>query len=449
MSAALVKIIIKSITKVIKNTSKFDLAVDDLLEKFKDSCPPKNEILLIVKQKNQIQSALSNVLNTVNTLQKTTETVSKIVKSVDVAVKIIKKIPAPTAVAGVGIPINILTLLADSLDLLGDLIKGAKGALSIIPKAIGTIKTSAQSIISKLSLLDNVLNKCIEELLNRDNMEWVANKIYKTGDNVIYNDLYYKSTIDDNLNAPPPPQSSPKSWVSSTEKDASNQLISEIGNSAASSGEFANSNVNFDVEKLLLDKLSPNSNNPLFYRGFILTLESNSSNTFSFPQRRVVGNRTSTPFTPNEFIIITNLPDGGYSYSTSVQVLIDEVKFRIDGYLSVNPNVDIVQVETFEIGNDLLSPPPLRYPPFGEAGFIGESRRQGNIFYTFLSNDISTLNSNAESISNWKEFKPDTRPFNIIGGLDGDERVEFKRGYKEIYKWSNNLVRWVSDRKEY
>jgi hypothetical protein len=41
MSGFLSKIVIKTITKVVKNTSKFDIAVDDLIDKFKDSCPPQ------------------------------------------------------------------------------------------------------------------------------------------------------------------------------------------------------------------------------------------------------------------------------------------------------------------------------------------------------------------------------------------------------------------------
>ena len=35
MSAALAKLLIKTITKIVKNTAKFELAVDHLIEKFK------------------------------------------------------------------------------------------------------------------------------------------------------------------------------------------------------------------------------------------------------------------------------------------------------------------------------------------------------------------------------------------------------------------------------
>ena len=55
--SALGKLLVKSTTRVIKNTAKFELAVDDLIDKFKDSCPPKSDLMKIVQQKNQIQTA--------------------------------------------------------------------------------------------------------------------------------------------------------------------------------------------------------------------------------------------------------------------------------------------------------------------------------------------------------------------------------------------------------
>ena len=51
MSTFLSKIIVRSITKVVRSTAKFDIAIDNIMDKFKDSCPPREELLKIVKQK--------------------------------------------------------------------------------------------------------------------------------------------------------------------------------------------------------------------------------------------------------------------------------------------------------------------------------------------------------------------------------------------------------------
>lgn len=315
------KILIKSITKVIKNLTKFEVAIDAMIDKFKNSCPPKEELLQIVKQKNQIQGALENVIGAFNTVEATAETTNTIVTTVSTAVRVIKAIPVPVSYPpGVGIPINVITLLADSLDTLGDLLKGAKGALKVVPQAGKIIQDAAQIIISKLQQLDGVLNVCVEELAE---------------------------------------------GMTQSEK---NNLINEIGNVAAEAGTFENAGLNVINEEVILNSLSPNSNDPYryqrqptifinsnveegtsdlngniiilnenknsgYYAGldWLLTIEYNDDNTLSFPQRRIRAVNTNIDYN-NIFkgINLFNLEGGGYSYSTSVKVLIDEIKFRID-----------------------------------------------------------------------------------------------------------------------
>tara|TARA_R110002012_G_scaffold4681_2_gene21530 strand:+ start:5779 stop:7506 length:1728 start_codon:yes stop_codon:yes gene_type:complete len=334
-------LLIKTITKVIKNLTKFEVAIDALIDRFKASCPPKEELLNIVKQKNQIQGALENVVGAFNTVESTAETTNTIVTTVSTAVKVIKAIPIPTSVPpGVGIPINVITLLADSLDTLGDLLKGAKGALKVVPSASKTIQDAAQTIVTKLQTLDGVLNVCIEELA----------------------------------------QNGGEDGGPMTQQEINN-LINEIGNVAAESGNFTLPGLNVANEDDLLSQLSPNSSDPFlyqrqptifvpldpdgnytkgeidpgsgqqiikdesgrfgYYAGFDwrLTIEYNDDNEFSFPQRRV----KATNINPSNFNIFKGInvynigppigtmeERGAYSYSTSVKVLIDEVKFNVD-----------------------------------------------------------------------------------------------------------------------
>lgn len=342
--SVLAKILNKSITRVVGQTSKFDLAVDDMLEKFKESCPPKAELLKIVKQKNQIQTALSNVVNVLNSVESTAETAETIVTTVSSAVTVIKAIPIPTSVPpGIGVPINVITILADSLDLLGDTLKGMKGVVSGVPDALQIIIKAAQDIINKLQLLDGVLNKCIEEL---------------------------------------------SEGMTQEEK---NELISEIGSVAATAGTFSDDVLNLADESALEARLDPNSNDPLFYKGFKLEIQYNAQNEFSFPQRRIYGyqdasidtetalkDRFGSGYVKKTYPSreIYNLPDKGYSYSTSVKVLIDEIKFRIDALRPLSPTVEKVYTTQFpppsqDAGNQPRggalgpagTPPPPPPPP--------------------------------------------------------------------------------------
>ncbi len=332
MSSFLTKILTKAITKVIKDLTKFEVIIDDLIDKFKESCPPKDELLKIVQQKNQIQTALTTVTKSFNTVESTAQTTETLITTVGTAVKVIKAIPLPTSVPpGVGIPVNVITILADSLDTLGKLLDGAKGAVSVVPKAAKTISDSASIVLTKLQLLDGVLNKCIEDLAE---------------------------------------------GMTQSEK---NDLITEIGNTAATAGDFENIDLNIANEDSLLAQLSPNSDNPFRYqrqptifipfedqtllsaddidrngadyavvngkRGYyagsdwLLTIEYNANNEYSFPQRRIRAVNTNTDKN-NVFkgLTVFNIgtpvnpksENGKYSYSTSVKVLIDEVKFNID-----------------------------------------------------------------------------------------------------------------------
>ena len=410
MSVAISKLIISNITKVVKNTAKFDIVVDDLIEEFKNSCPPKPRLLNIVKQKNQIQSALSNITSTVNTVETLASTANTLATSIGVSIGIIKAIPVPTAIippgGGVGIPINVITILADSLDTLGNLAAGAKGASGIVPVASKVIVTSLNNILSKLSLLDLVINKCIEEL------------------------------------------------AAGLNQQEKNELINEIGNSAAAAGNFTTPQANTEEEDALLRRLSPNSGYPLLYRRFILTIESNSENTFSFPQRRVVGNRpfssetlTATPAQmaaalPNLITKVvqnfpqtslTNLADGGYSYSTSVKVLIDEIKFRIDQL--DNPNPVITTFTTISLNTvgdndeDTLTNP---YDPFFEPGSVNNEIRFSQ----------ATPYKYNQSTDKWSPTTVDLYPFNVPGNSNGERKWSPEYYSQGIYEWDMRLYKW-------
>ncbi len=98
MSKALNTLINKNVIKVIKNTAKLELAVDDLIEKFRKSCPPKPQLLQIVKQKNQLQEGLESILGAFQQVETAASVTNTIVTTVSAAVTTIKLIPVPTSV---------------------------------------------------------------------------------------------------------------------------------------------------------------------------------------------------------------------------------------------------------------------------------------------------------------------------------------------------------------
>lgn len=272
------KIIISSLTKAVKNTTLFEIAIDELISQFDKQCPSKENLKRILQQKNKITSALTQIKNGLRPIQTTSETISKISTGLDLTINIIKSLPIPTSVPpGVGIPLNVITKLSDVLDTLSTLSQKLKGSAQPIPQVIRSIDQLISNLIQKLNLLDIAITKCLEESL---------------------------SGMDEN------------------EKQ---EYIKEIESSISLTTDLNNFSPQ-NNDDILISQLQPNSSDPITYKGFTLTLQSNIDNTLTFPQRRIQSKN-------NSGVVLFNTNDGQYSFSSSTQVLIDEAKFIIDQYV--------------------------------------------------------------------------------------------------------------------
>lgn len=274
------------IAGLVKNAARslvnFELAVDPILERLQQACPPKAELEAIIKQKNSITTALTQVQTALTTMVQTGQTVTGIINVTDIAVRVIKNLPLPTAVPpGVGIPINVINRFTDTLIKLSDLIKVSKGVVSSIAPAVQSLNNDIQTILSALARLDVLLAGCLE-----------ADTVGLTDEE---KEDYFTS-LGINLNT--------LDTTSSPE-------------------------VNIAGGQALEDSLAPNSNNPLIYKDFKLIIDNDKENTLSFPRRRIVATR----ITDGVQIV------GDYSFSSSTQILVDEIKFKIDKYLSEQLNI--------------------------------------------------------------------------------------------------------------
>ena len=260
----------------------FELAVDPILERLQQACPPKAELEAIIKQKNSITTALTQVQTALTTMVQTGQTVTGIINVADIAVRVIKNLPLPTAVPpGVGIPINVINRFTDTLIKLSDLIKVSKGVVSSIAPAVQSLNNDIQTILSALTRLDVLLVGCLE-----------ADTVGLTDEE---KEDYFTS-LGINLN---------------TLDTTSDPQVNLVGGQA------------------LEDSLAPNSNDPLIYKDFKLIIDNDKENTLSFPRRRIVATRVT------DAVQIV----GDYSFSSSTQILVDEIKFKIDKYLSEQLNI--------------------------------------------------------------------------------------------------------------
>lgn len=274
---ALGTIIAGLVRNAARSLVNFELAIDPLIERLQQSCPPKIELEIIIKQKNSITTALTQTQTSLNTMVQTGQTVNGIINVTDIAVRVIKNLPLPTSVPpGVGIPISVINRFTDTLIKLSDLIKTNKGVVASIAPAVQSLNGDIQTILDKLAQLDTLLAGCLEEqTVNLTDEEKED----------------YFTSLGINLN---------------TLDTTSDPQVNLVGGQA------------------LEDSLAPNSNDPLIYKDFKLVLDNDKENKLSFPRRRIVATR----ITDGVQIV------GDYSFSASTQILVDEVKFKIDKYLS-------------------------------------------------------------------------------------------------------------------
>ena len=260
----------------------FELAIDPLIERLQQSCPPKVELEIIIRQKNSIATALTQTQTALNTMVQTGQTVTGIINVTDIALRVIKNLPLPTSVPpGIGIPISIINRFTDTLIKLSDLIKTNRGIVASITPAVQSLNGDIQTILGKLTQLDTLLAGCLEEQ--------TANLTEEEKED-------YFTSLGINLNT--------LDTTSSPE-------------------------VNIAGGQALEDSLAPNSNNPLIYKDFKLIIDNDKENTLSFPRRRIVATRVT------DAVQIV----GDYSFSSSTQILVDEIKFKIDKYLSEQLNI--------------------------------------------------------------------------------------------------------------
>jgi hypothetical protein len=287
--------IISSLVKnAIKASVSFESGIDPLLSRLKTSCPSKEELQKIILTKNSLTQALNQTQTSLKTLTQTSSTLNIINSSLNAATSTIKNLPIPSSVPpGAGVPLGVILTFSSTLDSLSNIINQNQGAVNSVTPSVIIIRKSITNIQSKLNELNILLLSCLnEQSQNLSDEE---------------KEKYFESL---NIN-----------------------LDSEIDS------------INEDsVTKVSLNEsLNPNSNNPLDYKNFRLILEYDKENKFSFPRRRVVGIRSD-----NTQII------GDYSFSADSQILVDEVKFKIDQFLDSNLDNSISVITL--------------YPPVGRKG---------------------------------------------------------------------------------
>lgn len=255
---------------------------------------------------SSIRAAINGVRIVLNTLNKTGSTLQAVSDGITLATDLITALPVPVSTPpGVGLPARILTTLSKTLDDLRPEVEKTNDAGIIIEQSSRGINNKIDDILEKLDPLVDVITIVVD---------------------IITFLLYIARSGESSLD------------------EIRNGLSENLQNTLNQSGNSSNAGTNVEEEDDLLDRLSPNSNDPLFYKEFRLTLQYRIGEG-ELTQTRVLGvNET------NGVSLATDL-----SYTNTPEVLVQEIKFQIDNYNLIfvnNPSINIEdQLPTIDLEN--------------------------------------------------------------------------------------------------
>ena len=376
------KVILGVITRTVKSTARFDIAVNSIKTQFNNGCPAPQELTKIIQQKNQINQALTQALRALNTINSSAGTRNGILTGLDAAITAIKAIPIPSAItplapAGIGpslIPGKIFPTLSDSLIILRDFVKTNKGIVNQIPSAISSIQAAIQKTINLLNSLDALILKCLNE------------------------------------------------QTSNLTPEAKEAYFNQIGFALTQTGNNSNSNINISANSILEAQLQPNAVNPLIYKDFKLTLEYDSSNRFSFPSRRIKGVNDKTRQ------IVYNY-GGKYSYSSSTEVLFDEIKYQIDRLV---PNVNVVD----EVNDIIEKVKDTVDAAQAKAERLAEEARQA-------AAEAARQAEEAARQAEEAAIRERLRPFGVVGYSNEIKKFDDGSFDGTYYQFKSDIQQWV------
>ena len=296
---------------------------------------------VVIQTLNVVKGTVNTITEPLETINTLGETLNGIISALEITIAIVAEATGPIplgAPVGVGAPTKFVTGVSDVLYKTDKQIEKIKPPLEQIPKAVAIITRILVPIVAQLNLFDPIFQKIIQIV------------------------TFVRVLIQPG----PATQAGIDATLSSITSNIQESLAVTAGPLESSSNSEANEAANNALLFLLTD------GGGVRYKGFTLTLEFNSTNTFSFPARRIKAVRTisaNNAFNETGEAFGVTLysgtspaqvegqinSSGPYSFSSSTQVLVDEVEFNIDQFLREYTKSDEVE----EIEEDIPSPTPL------------------------------------------------------------------------------------------
>ena len=146
------------ITKVNKLIESGKTKAEDVKDQI--VCPTPDELVKIVSRKNKTVKQLNNALKIIDNTTKALGITGGVITSLEIAFNILKNLPVPSAVAGVGLPINVILAVQDGKDTIGKIITSLKTTNAGLLVVLVLLRQVLTQAVQYLSLLDSLVQHC-------------------------------------------------------------------------------------------------------------------------------------------------------------------------------------------------------------------------------------------------------------------------------------------------
>jgi len=349
-------LIVSVLKQVIVSLNLQEKAINKIIAELEEACPNESKLQELIEKKNKVQEVLTEVTQAISSVNKTGATISTILGVLDTVITVLKLLPFPVAIPpGIGVPANVITLIGDGIRTADKELDKLKGIVDGIVGGIGVIKSTVESLLEYVSLLDQAIELCASKIAAEEaNSPEEAQAIISEFVNKI--NSFSSPSLDTSILPPvigaariaftdinggvngleilnKGANYDPSKLFSLTKGNNSSSLIKITVDSKGSIKGFSisTSGNNYAIGDIV--SINPTNTSttpseltlPVTYKGFEINIENTPIETLStIPRRRPIA------FNPTTNIEIT----GDYSFSSNVQILIDTMKFAIDDYLN-------------------------------------------------------------------------------------------------------------------
>ncbi len=141
-------------TLITKPQSEIQRYVDN------STCPTPDTLNKLLNTKNKLYKKINNISTTIDVTTKAAGITTGILGGLNIALQVLKNLPVPVAIAGVGIPMNVITQVQNSIKK----IEGTISKLSAISAGSLILLVSIRQVLTQLmqylSLLDLLIQHC-------------------------------------------------------------------------------------------------------------------------------------------------------------------------------------------------------------------------------------------------------------------------------------------------